>query len=185
MEQIKYTVIRDKAKKLVSKKNNFIIIIILIIGVALMLLSSADTEPIKRTHSDKMLSKESTSEGSMLSEEERLEKILSDIDGAGEVSVMITYYGTGEKSLAYEVSENISNTDRDGNIESEKSMDQKAVMSNGEPLITEERYPRVKGVVVTADGAGDIAVKRALLQAVSAVLDVGEHRVCIYKKRRS
>ena len=182
MEQTKYTAIRDKAKKLVSKKNNFIIIIILIIGVALMLLSSADTEPKKTMRTDNILSVDSTS---MLSEEERLEKILSDIDGAGEVSVMITYYGTGEKSLAYEVSENISNTDRGGNVESEKSMDQKAVMSNGEPLITEERYPKVKGVVVTADGADDITVKRALLRAVSAVLDVGEHRVCIYKKRRS
>ena len=35
-------------------------------------------------------------------EEKRLANILSQIDGAGEVSVMITYYSSSEKNIAYE-----------------------------------------------------------------------------------
>ena len=35
-------------------------------------------------------------------EEERLANILSQIDGVGDVSVMITYYSSSEKNIAYE-----------------------------------------------------------------------------------
>lgn len=173
MEREKYTLISERIKKIVSKKNNLTIIIILIIGVALMLFSSSGTQI-----------KKSGRTPDVQSDEERLEEILSDIDGAGKVSVMITYYGTGEKSLAYEITESSSNTSRDGFGENENSIDKKAVLSNGEPLITEESYPKVKGVVVTAEGADDAAVRLKLLKAVSTVMDVGEHRVCIYSKRR-
>ena len=107
-------------------------------------------------------------------EEERLANILSQIDGAGEVSVMITYYSSSEKNIAYET--------KVSSREKEESEDKKAVMTDGEPMVVKEVYPKVRGVIVTADGGGNSAVRSAISEAVTASLDVPAHRICIFKK---
>lgn len=148
-----------------KNKNNKLILIILIIGVIIMLFPS-------------LLSSSPKSEKckSAFNEEERLCRILSDIDGAGKVSVMITYYGTTEKDIAYEV----KTASSDGLKSSE---DKKAVMSGSEPMVVRETYPEVKGVIVTAQGAESAAVKRKLTEAVTAALDIPEYRVCICRNK--
>ncbi|MBR5270855.1 MAG: hypothetical protein IKV64_01595, partial [Clostridia bacterium] len=105
------------------------------------------------------------------------EKILEDIDGAGDVSVMITYLGTSRKNIAYEKRKSTTSVGT-GN----ESYDEKAVMDDGTPMIIDEVYPKVKGVIVTADGADSIAIQEKLTRAVMAALDVEAHKICIYKK---
>jgi stage III sporulation protein AG len=66
--------------------------------------------------------------------------------------------------------------------EKEESEDKKAVMTDGEPMVVKEVYPKVRGVIVTADGGGNSAVRSAVSEAVTASLDVPAHRICIFKK---
>lgn len=156
---------REQIIDFFKNKNNRRILIILIIGVIIMLFPSLLKSAPKTEKSN-----------SAFSEEERLCRILSDINGAGKVSVMITYYGTTEKDIAYEVktasSEGLS-----------ASEDKKAVMSGSEPMVVKETYPEVKGVIVTAQGAENAAVKRKLTEAVTAALDIPEYRVCICRNK--
>lgn len=158
---------KDILPKILKNKNNRIICIILIIGVVLMLISSGGSK--KDKISDKT---------TVYDEETRLEEILSDIDGAGKVSVMITYYSTSEKDIAYETKTNSVGFDS----RSEESEDRKAVMTDGSPMVLKEVYPRAKGVIVTADGADSATVRQAISEAVTAVTDVAAHRVAIYKR---
>ena len=65
----------DNILKMLKNKNNQLLLIILIIGMVLIFASGEREEEPKN-------------EGS---EEQRLEEILSDIEGVGRVSVMITY----------------------------------------------------------------------------------------------
>ena len=67
-----------------KNRNNRLFSVILIIGVILIFISGA---------SDSYNAKESEN---AITEEKRLEEILSDIQGTGRVSVMITYYDTKE-----------------------------------------------------------------------------------------
>lgn len=148
-----------------KNKNNRLILIILIIGVIIMLFPSfIKSEPKYDKPS------------AVIDEEERLCRILSEVNGAGKVSVMITYYGTTEKDIAYEV----KTASSDGIRASE---DKKAVMSGSEPMVVKETYPDVKGVIVTAQGAESAAVKRKLTEAVTAALDIPEYRVCICRSK--
>ena len=57
---------------------------------------------------------------------------------------MITYYSSSEKNIAYET--------KVSSREKEESEDKKAVMTDGEPMVVKEVYPKVRGVIVTADG---------------------------------
>ncbi len=159
---------KEEIIKIFKNKNNRLICLILIIGVVLMVAAGG--------HSGKEKTVSTAKEITVADEEKRLADILSQIDGAGKVSVMITYYSSSEKDIAYET-KTASREDK-----SELSEDKKAVMSDGEPMVVKEVYPRVKGVIVTAQGAGNAAVRSAISEAVSASLDVPVHRICIFKK---
>ena len=146
---------KEDLLKIFKNKNNRLICLILIIGVVLMAVASVD----KNKKADVQPTAAVTS---------------SQIDGAGEVSVMITYYSSSEKNIAYET--------KVSSREKEESEDKKAVMTDGEPMVVKEVYPKVRGVIVTADGGGNSAVRSAISEAVTASLDVPAHRICIFKK---
>ena len=158
---------KEQIIKIFENKNNRLICLILIIGVVLMVVAGGNKKETATVSE--------TASVNVIDEEKRLERILSQIDGAGEVSVMITYYSSSEKSIAYET----KTASREDKSESE---DKKAVMTDGEPMVVKEVYPQVKGVIVTADGAGIVSVRTAISEAVAASLDVPVHRICIFKK---
>ena len=141
---------KEDLLKIFKNKNNRLICLILIIGVVLMAVASVD----KNKKADVQPTAAVTS---VEDEEKRLANILSQIDGAGEVSVMITYYSSSEKNIAYET--------KVSSREKEESEDKKAVMTDGEPMV-----------------GGNSAVRSAISEAVTASLDVPAHRICIFKK---
>ncbi len=112
--------------------------------------------------------------------EERLKNVLSCIRGAGRVEVMITYETNGEIVTAMTTSTNTNTSESvDGDRESsqqqttESSEPAKVDGSEGdEPIVLMERQPTVRGVIVVAEGAADVAVRLDLQRAVKAVLDV-------------
>lgn len=155
--------------KIFKKKNNLLICVILIIGVVLMVAGVPKKDKT---------AVESVGTLKVEDEERRLADILSQIEGVGNVSVMITYYSSTEKSIAYETKNNTAQAED----KSEKSEDKKAIMTGGEPMVVKEVYPKVKGVIVTAKGAGNSAVRKSVSDAVAAALDVPAHKICIFEK---
>ena len=122
----------------------------------------------------------------------QLSGILSKIDNAGKVSVMITLKSSSEVVPAKDevVSDKVTNEkDNDGGtrIINETSTNDRVVFQNesggnSKPLIVKEIHPEVKGVIVVAEGAKDAKVKLKLSQAVQTVLDVPAYRVTVYER---
>lgn len=112
--------------------------------------------------------------------EKKLEKILSDVKGAGRVSVMITYKTNGEKIYAYNFDKQTENDDS-SITQSEKN---EMVMSKDEPVVLKEYKPEIEGVLVVSDGGGDEQIKNNLTSAVKALLavDVNKIEVLVMKK---
>ena len=156
--------LRD-AIKFLKKRNNLMPVLIIIIGIVLMTaFGGTDRKKEVRTTID------------TAAEEARLADILSRIDGAGRVKVMITYNGTTEQSLAYETKSDSSDSSR--------QEDKRAVMSGSSPMVVGELYPKVRGVIVIAQGAGDSAVKRSLTEAAATAMGVGTSAVRVYKSEQ-
>ena len=101
------------------------------------------------------------------SDELRLSAILETVSGAGKVSVMITYYGTCGYDLEFE--------EKTSDSVSESSV----VMDGNAPFVKSEFYPKVKGVIIVAEGAGRAEVRKALTDAAAAVLEVSSHKICV------
>jgi stage III sporulation protein AG len=47
----------------------------------------------------------------------------------------------------------------------------------GKPVVVTETIPTVRGVIIIAEGGGDLRVRDALMRATSGLLGVGIHRV--------
>ncbi|WP_434309286.1 stage III sporulation protein AG [Hominifimenecus sp. rT4P-3] len=124
--------------------------------------------------------------------ERRLTRILSQVDGAGEVQVMVTLKDGGEKVLQ----ENISRTDKqveeaDSNggmrSQTEHSSASDTLLvggsgGNGSPYVVQERVPEVEGVLVLAEGAEKATVKTEITEAVQALFPIEVHKIRVLKR---
>lgn len=159
-----------KIEDFFKKKNNTIILIILIIGAVLMLFPKS-TEKKEEARAESEYAAD---------DEERLRKILSRIRGAGRVEIMVTYSESAESRPAYETGSDKSDRGEEG---CDERIERKPVMADGKPVILSTRYPRVKGVVVIAEGAKDPEVAANISEAVTTAFAIAPHRVCILEKR--
>ncbi len=126
-------------------------------------------------------------------DEKRLEEILSKIDGAGNTEVMITY-DTGMEKVTVQnskVSKSFSNdTEHSGgelqiqDIEEERQIVMSGSGSSEKPFVLKEINPRVRGVLVIAEGADNPKISYDITNAVAAVLDVPYYRIQVLKKSK-
>lgn len=120
--------------------------------------------------------------------EGRLEKILSQVEGAGQVMVLVTFEDSGELIVKSDVTES-SKTDgvtAEGEMLGEKKREENVVFSkdsNGalSPYITKTIYPKISGVLVLAQGASDTEVMAKLTEAVSAALGIEINKIKVMK----
>lgn len=168
----------------------------LIIALGIMTLVAIKLMPGPQKTPEATLAKqpaetESTADDYESRLEKRLEGILSKAAGAGRVKVMVTL--AGEERAIVERNEvlteqNTDETDSSGGTrrQSQSSLDSKAVIirsadGSESPLITYEERPKIEGVIIIAEGGGDVVVRDALIRAVQTVLGIEVHKVSVLK----
>ena len=178
----KVTELLGRFKGASSKKKMQYLAIIIITAVILLIYFSTLSAPDSKASSVKTTEEVASTEEDI---EERLNEILSMVEGAGKVEVVIYYESTSELVPAFSEDTSTaasSNGDSSSNTTSQQS-DVATVKSGSdtEALIIKEIVPGVKGVIVVAEGAGDIGVRLDLLSAVTTLLDVSADKVEVLK----
>jgi stage III sporulation protein AG len=170
--------INNAIEKLKSIKKYKVIVVASIVALALIITSivlpsgnrpAADTQP----------------QNSPLMElENRLAEILSSINGAGRVDVMIMYSGSMELVLANTTTSSSNTTvDNSGGGRETSNNTQTStpilVNRNGQtfPLVIKEIMPDITGVLIVAEGARNIGVRMEILRAVQTLLGVSAENV--------
>ncbi len=118
-------------------------------------------------------------------EEARLKEALSKIRGAGAVEVMLTYENGKELVPAYET--DTQSSAQSGEIVSSNASTRPVTVTKGgqeEAIIVKEVEPRIRGVIVIAEGAEDIGVRMDLARAASKALGVEAERVEVFTMER-
>jgi len=116
--------------------------------------------------------------------EKRLSELLSKVEGAGQVSVMVYADTSSEQVPAYNDIQDTRNDERvDGRSLEVSETRQLALAGTDEPVILKVIIPQIKGVIVVAEGADDVLVKAQLNNAVCTLLGIPEHRVQILKHK--
>lgn len=110
--------------------------------------------------------------------EKKLEKALSRVEGAGDVTVVLTLQGGPRQVLAQDGSAQ----EGDGRVVKETST---ILLSKGsgyeEPAVLQELGPVYQGALVVSSGGDDPRVKLALYEAVSALTGLRADKISICK----
>ena len=96
--------------------------------------------------------------------ENKLETILSNIEGVGKVNVAITVDGGTETVIAMKKTSN----ENSGKITTEET----PIIVNGKTVVLKELNPNVTGVLIVAEGAENISTLRKIQQATTSLLGV-------------
>ena len=144
--------------------------IVLLAGVLLMMLpeTKGKEEPVQQTNVQK---EETTIQA-------QLENILSQIDGAGQVSVMLSI-SQGER-IIYQTDSTYSQSDNSTDSQSQTILITDS-QRNETGLVHQTNPPIYQGAIVLADGADRPSVKLAIVDAVSAVTGLGSDKITVLK----
>lgn len=160
--------------------------LILLIGVGLMLWPSRTqrTSEPKQTNPVESAEKTENETDERKRMEAELAKILSEIDGAGQVRVMLTLRST--RTTQYQVNED-SQTLNDGTKISASKRTETVMMSEGssynEPVVVRQIYPAYQGALIVSQGGDNPAVRYQLANAVSALLGIGTDQITVVKMK--
>lgn len=122
--------------------------------------------------------------------ERRLEDILKNIDGVGDVKVFINYSESSETVAMYNENSKKSTTeetDKSGGVRKVEETDsQKEVIyqeqnGNKTPIVQKTIEPKIEGAIITAKGASDINVKTNIIQAVEAATGLATHKIQVFQ----
>lgn len=119
--------------------------------------------------------------------EQRLENILTKIDGVGKVSVLLTYKESSSFVPIYNISTSTSTvqeTDTSGGTRTtETENNQKDVIKDANSNVVKEKIvmPSIEGAIITAEGARDATIKSNIIAAVEAVTGVANHKIQVFE----
>lgn len=148
------------------------VLLILVIGVALMLIPGKGEQPAA-TESAAQPKVEQTDIT------QQLQQILSKIDGAGRVEVMLTV-ASGEKTV-YQYDDDFTggetgSTRRDTVIVTDANRGQSGLIQQINP-------PVYQGAIVVCQGADSALVRLSIIEAVSKVTGLGTDRISVLKMK--
>lgn len=203
---------KDKLKSIISKDGNegnnkkkienlvFLVIVLIITIVIINYVWNGDKSSNKTitnsagkqlaTTQSSQIQKQNQSEVSSSDLEQRLESILSNINGVGNVKVFINYSESSETVAMYNENSKTSvteETDTSGGVRKVESTDtQKEIVyqeSDGDktPIVQKTVEPKIEGAIITAEGASNISIKTSIIQAVEAATGLATHKIQVFE----
>lgn len=162
-------------------------LIVILLGVLLLIVAIPSGTLQKSDSSDEGQEKESESvgEGDSGSQEEadyvknmegELEDILESMQGVGEVKVMITLKDEGESIL-----------DKDVSLEEKVKKENTVIYNKGNdthPYVTKENVPQIEGVLIVAEGGGNVETVTKISDSVVALFPVEVHKVKVIPMKK-
>lgn len=189
---------KDSKKKI---ENLVVFIIILIITIIAINTIWKDDKPKTKTmsNSNKELAtiNNTVEENTNNSQEEKLkinlESILSQINGVGNVKVLVTYTESSQTVAMYNENTKETSTEEKDEVggtriikESDTQKDVIYQENNGEksPITQKTIMPKIEGAIITAEGASNVDVKTNIIQAVEAVTGLATHKIQVFEMKR-
>lgn len=146
------------------------VLLVIAVGAALLLWPSGEDG----AHQGEAAAGEGQAEAFSVRElEERLEQVLSKIQGAGEVSVVLTVNSDMERVWAVDQASSEEGGERQSEV---------VVISTGsgeEPVLVTRRYPTFQGALVVCAGGENPMVQLLITKAVAALTGLGTDRITV------
>lgn len=174
---LQMTKLQQKILPVVKKYRYFLLMLVL--GIGILLLPGGESKEKTPTEAE-----ENTDLSYAQAVEQKLEGLLSLLDGAGDVRVMLTLR-TGTRTV-YQIDRKLSSegTGEDSRSEEEYKT---VILSEGsaydKAAVSVVEYPGFQGALILAQGAELPAVRLALINAVSALTGLNSGQITVVKMK--
>lgn len=172
---------KERMKSLSDNKKRVLLIAVVVISLLALLTFEATEGSEKTTSGDAVMP---TADEYTEATEKELKTILSQVEGAGEVYVMITLESCYENVFAkdYDNKTQTQKDSSDSNVTEELVVVKNPEGENG--VVVKVYEPVIKGVAVVCEGADNIKVKSAITEAVCALFDISSTKVSVTKGQK-
>ena len=123
--------------------------------------------------------------------EQRLEQVLSHVDGVGSVEVMIVLKSTEEKvwrvdrDTSYSVTQETDQNGGSRKVESQEIGEDTILAGQTgqqQPILEKELKHEINGVIVSAEGGGSPQIQAEISAAVEALFGIPSHKIKVLKR---
>lgn len=159
-------------QKLKSIKHFEIIIAVILGAVALLIYFST----FKSTSSKTSYESTSTTEYATMIES-KLENVIKQINGVGNVSVMVTLESGPQYIYATSDEEKINKNEGNGTTTTSTTTTKEPIIVSNDIVVVQEIMPTIGGIVVVASGADNTKVKLDIIKAIQALIDVPQSKI--------
>ena len=111
--------------------------------------------------------------------EKKLAQTLSQVEGAGKVTVTLTLKSGMEQVLASDRSTSV--TERGSSVEEETVIINAGTGQGQSAVLLTQRYPTFQGALVVCEGGDDAGIRLLMTQAVSSLTGIGSDRITVCK----
>lgn len=198
-EKLQSLILKNESKDNKKKIENIVvlIVIVIIVIIAINYIWSDENKQTSKNEVEQNFGKQlaTTNESKEKEDlEEKLENILSKIEGVGNVKVVITYSESSEVIAMYNEDNKdstIEETDSGGGKRITKENDTKKQVifeeENGSkvPMTQKVITPKIEGAVVTAVGANNALIKNNIIQAVEALTGIATHKIQVFEMNKN
>lgn len=169
--------LKEKLNNLSDNRKRILLIAVCVISLMLLVVSEFSSE-----EGDKIEAVTHASAQEYIDEtEKQLEDILSQVQGAGKVHVMITLESCYENVYAGSYSSESKNSGDDSSIDVNEDL---VIVKNSDGengVIVKVYEPVVKGVAVVCEGADSVKVRSSITETVCALFNVSSAKVSVIK----
>lgn len=122
--------------------------------------------------------------------EQELEDFLSEVEGIGEVEVLIYLNATQEYIVEKDIpAYQVTTQDANGQSSEENKEEGTVYTVNGNgdqvPFISQTRHPAIEGVVIAAEGAGQESIRIQIIRTVMALYGVEANKIDVLERKKS
>lgn len=165
------------AQTILSKITSFLkkhkyAFLVLSAGIGLMLIPENDSAQVSSGITPQV--------DNILSVEEKLSEVLSQIQGAGEVVVLLTE-AFGEETI-YQVDRDTSQSDSSSSLR-EDTITITDSQRNEQGLVKQQNPPKYMGAVVVCQGGDKPTVRLAIIDAISKLTGLGADKISVLKMK--
>lgn len=150
------------------------VLLVALVGAVLLLWPSQNQKNPAGEVSQAVVSTQSINGFDLGQMERRLSAALSKIDGAGEVTVLLTVRNSPRQILAVDEQESDEAFQAETVVVSKGS-------GNQETVLVEQIYPDYQGALIVCSGADDSTIRLKLVEAVAALTGLGADKISICK----
>lgn len=157
-----------------KKDQLFILVLVGLLLAVVAVPAEEKKEPVKPEETEEEQETDSQEADYEDRMEQKLEELLGSVDGVGQVRVMLTFTGSGEKIVEKDVFSGAEES-------SEETVYEEHGSSERTPYVTSRTNPKVDGVLIIAQGGGNSRIRQEILEAAQALFGIDAHKIKIMK----